>query len=152
MAVAFVTFPAEQIVKTAKAFVPQLGNIKLGSTVMILAALAAETDGALEFQISRHVQKKTKKQVRDDSQVIKVSEAINCVDEQLRDPKVILRYAKAILSACLDPGAGDLDLTADAAKCIRENALRQDTVRVKGRYRSPWARPAVGHGHGRGKF
>lgn len=95
----------------------------------------------------------TEKQKSDNSSVIKVSEAIKCVEESLKDGKVLLSVLKGLVNALMSQdfkGAPQILLTS-IVQCIRENALRQDTPRVFSKtFR--YHRPSRGHGHGRTSF
>lgn len=156
MPLAFAEVQPVEFLKRAKALAPTIGKLKIPrGSVVLLAELAAQTDALMQAQIKRHVRtKKRKKEKSDDWQVIKVADAIDCVETWQTDPKVLYQLAKNIVSTILDPalpGGPSFELPdpgEQIIQCIRENALRQDTPRVP-KTVSYYARPAKGHGFGR---
>lgn len=106
--------------------------------------LARELDQKLEAR---------NKSAKDNQQVIKVSAAIKCVEDSMKDGKLLVAIVKGLVNALLSQnfeGAPRL-LLDSIVTCIRENALRHDTPRVFSR--TPrYHRPSKGHGHGRTSF
>lgn len=160
MALALVTPPADPtaVLKGIKAVAPEVGSLRIPAGKFIaLATLEAFSGKEIRKRIGRHLKRKTKKQKGDDTQVVKVAEAIECVDKFFRDPDTMRGLAEAVLSVILAAGETFLgkppdDILGEAADkcadCIREHALRQDTPRTAER-RTTHGRPARGHGHGR---
>jgi hypothetical protein len=127
----------EQALTWVKTLVPKIGRLKVPSPIIVaLAALAefTETEGAR--QIERHVKKDTKREARDNSQVVKVEDAIKCIDEQFRDPKKLLQLLKGLISAVIEVSGVEFRfaMVDDAVACIREHALQQKNKRSVGKY------------------
>lgn len=147
------------LLKGVKTLLPEIGKLKLPVGKFIaLDTLMAFSGKEIKKRIGRHLKKKTKKQDSDDTQVIKVSEAIDCVDKHFRDANTVRAIAESVLSVIIAVGESWLGKPPDdilgevadaCAKCIRENALRQDTPRARHRDAVENARPARGHGYGR---
>lgn len=160
MALALIS-PADPVkfLQAVKTIAPQVGRLKIASgTGVSLAALEQLSGEAIRRRIERRLKKKTKRHDRDNSQVIKVDDAIKCVDKYLRNASFLRRIAEEITLTILAIGQNLVvpqdDLHgefADAvAQCIREDALRQDTPRALIPRRDKfYHRPSRGHGHGR---
>lgn len=161
MALALVAPPADPaaFLKGIKTLAPQIGHLKLPVGKFIALDTLTQFSGKeIKKRIGRHLKRKTKKKDRDDTTLIKVSEAIECVDKYFRDPDTIRGLAEEVLKVILAAGETFLgkppdDILGEAADkcadCIRENCLRQDTPRARHRGPVENARPARGHGYGR---
>jgi len=151
MAIALIQ-PADPVetLKAVKKFAPQVGKIKIPfGGIIVLKQIQELTDEALEGQINRKIKTKKHAKKEDNQRVVKVVDAIECLDEHLSNAKSIITAAKAILSAVLDPGGfgGTLDLVDEPAQCIRGKVLSQGSTWRKNILIRKH-RPSRGHGHG----
>lgn len=111
-------------------------------------------------ELARHLDIKTRVRKRpefnDETAVIKVSEAIKCVEENFNNTGLLLEFVKVAITTLVRGTLGEpnpsktaaQDLADAMANCIRENCLRQDTPRTKHKH-IRHGRPARGHGKGR---
>jgi len=145
-----------QIIRTAADLVPALRSIPaLGRTVIFLNRIPRDDTKALE-ELRRAGDKKKKereKEARDNGRyVLKVSEAIKCVDAHAYDPRIILDFVRAVGSTLIGGTTSGFDpMRNRIVQCLKEKALRQDTPRVF-RDEPGYQRPRKGHGHGRKTF
>lgn len=113
--------------------------------------ITPQTEEELQKEFSKDVRAKLKNGFNDATHVIKVSEAIKCVEKTLSDQTLMARVAAAMVKDLI---AGKLvvspseDIANACAECFRENCLRSDTPRVKQTV-TYYGRPAKGHGSGR---
>ncbi len=123
-------------------------------SLVVANKVTAATDEDLARDLNRKIKQKESDKSKDNQMVIKVSEAIKCVEDNFNNTTLIKEF---LLVACKSLVAGETQeacgqkLFDKMARCIRENALRHDTPRVissKRRYH----RPSKGHGKGRGHF
>ena len=107
-----------------------------------------------ELQNSMDKDKATrvKKQHENSRYVIKVSEAMKCVENHYANGNALWEFVKAVGRNFLSSETAGTDvLLNECYRCLEENRLRQDTPRVFSKtFR--YHRPSKGHGHGRGKF
>jgi L-asparaginase/Glu-tRNA(Gln) amidotransferase subunit D len=111
-----------------------------------------------DAQEARNLSREFRRQKRDDntkdsSQVINLDRAIKCVEESGGKGGLVAQVVRKCVHALIVGGTGTgpnvtEDLLNPIVTCLRENALRQDTVRRTHRS-STYGRPAKGHGHGR---
>jgi hypothetical protein len=131
-------FPELLQIETRGKLVP-LNNVKVSS----------------EEELARELNPKYKIKPRerggkDSSEVIKLSDAVECVVDSLNQKGIVWELVKA---AARDLVAGKSEfLPGDKLKdtlidCLRENVMRQDTVRNSDRH-THTGRPARGHGYG----
>jgi hypothetical protein len=90
------------------------------------------TDPELARALDRKTEIKKQQGFNDETAVIKVSEAIKCIQDKFNDTTllkelVLIAAQQLIGDAKVTAAQGMADRMAD---CIRENALRQDTPRV----------------------
>lgn len=139
MALAFVPPPPDptEFLRRIKTLIPQFGRLRLDQTIILLAALQ-EVPALIRRRLEKAVDEDSKEE-DDSKKVVKVSDAIDCVDEHLRDPDNLLALARMIVAEITKMSSGSLpDLSnfiMDIAKCIREKALRQDSKRKRITYR-----------------
>lgn len=117
--------------------------------------IANKVDPQSEEELQRELERKIKRNERDDAKdkqtVVKVSDALKCVEETFNATTLIKEF---ILVACVSLLEGHQKeacgqkMFDKMARCIREHALRQDTPRSAHR-QTTHGRPARGHGHGR---
>jgi hypothetical protein len=146
------------VLKLAKTVLPTIGKVPvLGRIVSLLQVPDNEAEYLEVLKRESDKAKRTRKRKRDENNryVIKVSDALQCVEDNFYDPKTAWTFVKGLLSG-LAEGKGKTGFSAlgDAvSECIIENALRQDTPRVKVDRKNWPHRPSKGHGYGkRGKF
>jgi hypothetical protein len=137
----------------ALVIMPELANIPVIGRLLVIAAGAGITDTqAIEKLQEQANKKKTDRKTRRDRNnryVLKASDAMQCVENNLMDGTLLLSVVKGLANVLLGRADAAPDIILDKIwTCIEEHVLRQDTPRVKhtGTY---FARPSKGHGHGR---
>jgi len=91
------------------------------------------TDPELARNLARKTTIKKERSFNDETAVIKVSEAIKCIEEKFNDTTLLREFILVAAKQII----GDAETTAAQAiadrmgTCIRENSLRQDTPRVR---------------------
>jgi hypothetical protein len=91
------------------------------------------TDPELARNLARKTSIKKKPTFNDNSSVIKVSEAIKCVEDQFNNTTLLKEFVLVAVKQVI----GDTEKTAAQdladrmADCFRENSLRQNTPRVR---------------------
>jgi len=135
---------------------PQLTKLSpLVGKIIPLQDIEPTAEEDLARELNPKYKTKQHEGFNDAAHVVKISDAIKCVEDSFNEKGIVWELVKAAVTSLAEGKTKTLpgeNLMNAIVKCIREDALRQDTIRVKGRYRSPWARPAAGHGKGRGKF
>lgn len=145
-----------QIVRTAVTLLPELANIPgLGKIIIALNKVPTNDTQALE-QLQSEFDKKKKEREKTQTQnaryVIKVSEAMKCVDKSFDNANLVWAFVKSIGSLVSGGSTTLTDPMRQAIyQCLEENRLRQDTPRVFS-HTFRYHRPSKGHGKGRGKF
>lgn len=146
-----------ELVETALTFAPWLVDVPvLGRICLLLSPHGGNDLKALEELQRQADQKKTDRKTRVDQNaryVLKASDAMKCVEENICNGGVLLALGKAILNTLAGKGgaaAPDI-LTEKIFVCIESKTLRQDTPRRK-LTRTAYHRPARGHGRGRSTF
>jgi hypothetical protein len=146
-----------EVIRTALILMPELANVPVLGRIAVLLAGTHQLDDTHpleQFDKAREADKAVRERERDENSryVIKVSEALKCVDKGLFDSKLLLAFLKGLINILLGKSQSADALMYDQIKqCILENRLRQDTPRVfstTGRYH----RPSRGHGKGRTSF
>jgi len=136
---AFVVPPPNviELLRGAKSFAPVLGRISIAAgTIIGLAPLAELAEQKIEDGIKRGLKKKTKRKKKDNQQVVKVKDAIDCVENIIRDPKLLLRTAREIVSIFTGEPRTIINVAVDEiAECIRSKALIQTAPRKRLTYR-----------------
>lgn len=105
----------------------------------------------LARELDRKIRRDRKNESRDNQTVVKVKDAIDCVEKAFNETTLIKEF---ILTACKSlitgrqSSACGQSLFDRISNCIRENVLRQDTIRRSHRTTN-FGRPAKGHGKGR---
>jgi hypothetical protein len=130
------------------------GTVTRGKIVTLLQ-IEPENQAEAIRKLSRKLKVKPRENFNDETHVIKVSEAIKCIEKTNDKQKTFfLSMAQWAAKNMIGLGGGDLDLGPmqtfmDATgACIRENCLRSDTIRNVDR-QTKHGRPAKGHGKGR---
>ncbi len=126
--------------------VPILGRILSGLT----GGHPRDEHHALEeLQRSSEDRKKTRQKVRDrlGHRVIKVSDALQCVENTLFDGRLLLNVGKAIVKNIAgtptDVGALQYD---PVEECMIKKMLTQSRPKTVGGWKQTYHRPAKGHG------
>jgi len=143
-----------EIVRSAVALAPVL--LELPVVGRFLATFQptpeSETKAVEEIQKKADQEKKTRQKKRDENNkyVIKVSDAMDCVEDNLGEGGILWEFAKSIAHIVTggDSRTGPDVILDNIYNCLEENRLRQDTPRVTSTKRGPH-RPARGHGAGR---
>ncbi len=140
--------------ETMITFAPWLVDIPVLGRILI----ALSPHGGNDLKAMEELQKLAEKKKTDRKDrisrngryVLKASDAMRCVEDNLMNGGVLLAIGKSLLDVVMGrSGGGAPDLLADRIfTCIEEHVLRQDTPRVK-RSDPYFGRPARGHGHGR---
>src|SRR5678815_2065163 len=137
-----------RILPTVVKFFPELvKSAPAVGKVIPLNSVLEEPDADAMEALQRKVKVKPDKTFNDNSSVIKVSEAIKCVEKTFNDTTILLELGKYVIRQLLEGSKTEFAAERIAngiAKCLRENSLRQDTVRIKGRHPAGYQRPAVG--------
>jgi hypothetical protein len=125
-----------EAVSLAKDLVPQLGRIKLPTgSVISVAALATQTmHDYARRRIQGAAKVKTKKEDEDNKRVLKLNDAIDCVEETFTPEKVWTIFNR-MLEVIVSGEQLDLDLANPIIQCFRANLLRQDSKRKRLTYR-----------------
>jgi hypothetical protein len=141
------------IVRTLVTLAPALARVPiLRGLIIALNGVKPINDKQVleELQAAKDKLKKVRTKLADDNNkyVIKVSEAMKCVEDNVSG-KLLAGLGRAII-ATLSGKAQDLgtEIIDPINRCMIEKRLRQDTPR-KAHKESRIARPARGHGTGR---
>jgi hypothetical protein len=121
-------------------------------SIVFLSNIEPATDTELERELNAKIRVKRREETpKDSSSVIKVSEAIDAVEEVLNQAgikrELLLSLVQALFGDTGNKRAPGQTTADKIAEKIRENSLRQNTARVKTR-RTKYGRPAKGHGYG----
>jgi hypothetical protein len=133
-----------EIVKVATTMVPALRTVPILRGLIVPLSNVGnmnETKALEELQraADKHKQQREQARSRVKSRVIKVSDAMKCVDEFFSTGRLALSIGKAILSTITSSFAGDpRDATdiahAEILECMKRKMLQQRNRRSKGRY------------------
>lgn len=146
-----------EIVEVALTFIPSLEGIPvLGRILRLIAPGGGNDFKALEELQAQANKRKTDRATRiakNARYVIKASDAMQCVEDNLMTGAVWLALGKSFVniltkSIGFEPGAGDL-LAQQIFLCIESKVLKQTSRRTLVQ-RKAYHRPSRGHGHGRG--
>ena len=143
-------------VETALTFAPWLVDVPVLGRILLLLAPGGGNDFKAIEELQRLANKrKTERATRIAKQaryVLKASDAMQCVEENLMNGSFLLSIGKALLNTVaggLGPTSALELLTNRVFECIEEHTLKQTNRRRK-KKETYYARPARGHGHGRG--
>jgi hypothetical protein len=127
---------------------PQLVRAPIVGRIIPLFKVDPSTDADLARALQRDFKRKPDSRINDNVHVIKLSDAISCVEKTISDGKLQSAGVITLAKMLLDQRTGGSPIGDAIIACLRENVLRQDTVRSGSKViKSP--RPAKGHGHGR---
>jgi hypothetical protein len=129
-------FTPDKALELAKDLVPQIGRIKLPSgSVISLAALATQTmHDYARNRIQNSAKQKTKKEDEDNKRVLKLNDAIDCVEETFTPEKVWIIFNQMI-EVIVSGEDIDLDIANPIIACFRANLLPQSSRRKRVTYR-----------------
>lgn len=127
------------VMQRTKTLVPTIGRFALGRAILPIALLQ-EVPQALEQKLKAIVKKKTRTRLEDklNTRVLKVQDAVDCLDKTLRDPKMLKDLiGKAVSAFVIDLAVGDpMDaLTDPVVECFKEKMLKQTSARARVTYR-----------------
>jgi hypothetical protein len=130
-----------EIIKVAKTFLPWLAKLALvGKIIQLTGVGEMDENKALEqLQRAADNQKKVRQKVRDElnKRVIKVKDALDCVEKSVFDPKNILKLGKGILATIVGKGATGsfVDIIyAEIEACMKSKMLKQENKRTRGKF------------------
>jgi len=149
--------PVRILVETVITVAPWLLRIPvLGALLLLLAPEGGNDFRAIEDLERAANKRKTERKTRIERNaryVLKASDAMKCVEENILGGSILLAFGKGLLNIIArrigDPLSSAPDLLMDAIfTCIEQKTLTQTNRRTKfkGTY---YARPSRGHGHGR---
>lgn len=129
-----------EIIKITTSFVPALQNIKLirGLIVPLQNTGQFNETKALEelsSQRDKNQTERAKLKQKNNIHVIKISDAMTCVEQNLYEGKAAIAFAKALLSTITGQGQdfGDV-MFQKIAQCMIDKALQQKNSRSLGKY------------------
>lgn len=132
-----------EIVKVTTTMIPALQNVKLlrGLIVTLKGTGSMDETKALEeYNTSRDKHKAERKKVRDrnNSKVIKIKDALQCVEDTLGQGKIGIAFAKALLSVITQKAGASQDMLdviyGPIQDCMLKHALGQKNRRSHGWY------------------
>ena len=127
---------------------PVLPEIPVIGRIIVLFGIHPEPEEDLAAKLSRNFRRKQRPGFNDNSRVVKVEEAIRCVESVIGNGKLqalgMIRLARMLL----DQSTGGSPIGDAIIDCIRNHALPQSSKRVASSKRR-YHRPSRGHGHGR---
>lgn len=113
----------------------------------------AQAVEALQGASDRQKQTRTRLKRENNKRVIKVNDAMQCVEDQLADGRLAWTLFKSVGRTIVGLEGGDAaEATMQAIfDCFLRKRLGQSSTRVSGSKRG-YHRPALGHGRGRSSF
>lgn len=153
-----VTEIGAEAAEAALTFAPWLVDVPvLGRILLVLSPGGGNEIQAMEELQKQAEKKKTDRKTQQDKNaryVLKASDAMKCVEDNLMSGGVLLAIGRSILNSVFrrSPVTGP-DLLCDKIfECIISKTLRQDSPRPAREKHISNPRPAKGHGHGRTTF
>ncbi len=133
-----------EIVKITTSFVPALKNIKLIRGLLIPLQGVGEMNEnkafeALESAKQNNQEQRVKLKKKYNKNVIKISDAMKCVEDNVFDGKIAIAFGKALLGTLtsgvtgIGGDAGDI-LFGHIAGCMINKRLQQKNKRRRGEY------------------
>lgn len=143
--------PIEIVLPAIIRLFPQLvKNAPVVGKIVPLIDVKASQDEELARALKRNYKRPKKANFNDEIYVIKLEDAIDCVEKAIGDGKLQTAGMITLAKMLFDQRTGGSPIGDKIITCLRENVLRQDTPRVIKEFRG-YHRPAKGHGKGRGK-
>jgi len=146
----------ETLVETALTFAPWLENVPvLGRILRLIAPNGGDESKAVEDLLRQANKRKTDRRTRierNNRYVLKASDAMQCVEDNLMSGAVWLALGRFFLNNVAGVAGSDAGeiLIDKIFLCIESKVLKQ-TGRRKKKVGKTWVgRPAKGHGRGRG--
>jgi hypothetical protein len=129
-------FSPEKALELAKDLVPQVGRIKLpaGSVISIAGLVTATMHDYARNRIQNAAKQKTKKEDDDNKRVLKLNDAIDCVEETFT-PEKIWTIFNSMIEVIVSGDNLDLDLADPVIQCFRAHLLPQSSKRKRITYR-----------------
>lgn len=143
-----------EIVDAVLTFAPQVMNIPvLGRLLTGLGVGPIIDEKAIEQlqgSIDQRKSTRTRTQNQNNKRVIKVKDALQCVDRSVNNPAVILKFGRAMAGVIAGgtQSIGEI-LYKEIETCILKNRLGQSSVRSGNIRRTSSHRPSKGHGTGK---
>jgi len=131
---------------------PSLVRLPVVGRIIPLFNVRPSTDEDLARALDREYKRPRRSQGSDNTNVIKLDDAITVVEEVLGDGKLKAAGLLALAKELLDQSTGKSPIGDKIIEGLRENVLRQDTPRTTQPPKQKYHRPAEGHGEGRGGF
>lgn len=131
-----------EIVKVTTTMIPALQNVRFLRGVLVPLSRAGDMNESkalenYEAMRKKDEQRRTKLKKKYNSKVIKISDAMECVEKSLYDGKLAIALGKGIIESLLGrgSGAGAPGLVFDQiAQCMITKALQQKNARSLGKY------------------
>lgn len=128
-----------EVIKVAADVIPALKNVPiLGRIISITNAGKMDDTKAMEqLQSQSDKAKKTRTQLKDryNSKVIKIKDALQCVEDNVMDGKILLSLAKGLMHTITGSPSNAADIMfQQIADCMVKKALGQKNRRVMGKF------------------
>lgn len=131
---------------TALSEIPGLARLV---SVLLRVAPATDEEALQELARAQEWRPRRKAGYNDAAHVIKVSDAISCLQGQVNNRLHWLAVCKEVIRSLVGTPKNSMTALGDATvECLREKSLSQSTKRTYGA-KTGFHRPALGHGHGR---
>lgn len=148
--------PAEigaELVETALTFAPWLEDVPVLGRILRVISPGGGNDIHAAEQLAAELQKRKtdrdQRIKRNARYVLKASDAMQCVEDNLQNGGALLALGKAILNTVRgNPGSAPDILGDRIFSCIESKVLKQTGIRKK-KFVKYYGRPARGHGKGR---
>lgn len=132
-----VEFVVEEAVETAITFAPWLTDIPVLGRILLLFAPGGGNDlraqEALQAAAKKNEQKRKTRIQKNARYVLKASDAMQCVEDNLNNGAILLAIGKGMLNVVAGRVGGNaVDLLEDKIfSCIESKVLAQDSKRVR---------------------
>lgn len=126
------------------------GTVTRGK-IIALADVKPESETDLARKLDRKTKAKKRRKYNDAVHVVKVADAIKCIEDQFNNTSLLVQFLLGAAKAALgdeEARTAAQGLADKMAECIRDKSLTQKNPRVLGTSRY-YQRPAKGHGRGR---
>ena len=122
----------------------------LGRILSLFQRPISDADALRQLNEAQNWRPRRRPGFNDAAHVVKVSEAIACVQQQVNNRAHWIAVAKEMVRSLVGTPKNSMsDLGDTVADCIRTKALPQTSARVRKKSKTGLHRPALGHGHGR---
>lgn len=128
------------IVRAATTVAPALKDVRIlrGFVAPLQGSGFSEATAVQELQAAINKRVKTRRKLRDQmkKRVLKVSDAMDCVENNVGNGKIALSFGRALVDVLAGGTGGNIELLLDAVnKCLIEHALPQTAKRKRVTYR-----------------